>query len=109
MPACGCAALPVEIDQARQEAGKRLAAAGRGDEQRVAALALQGRGAEAGGRAGASRAARTSPRTARAAPASGPRLTPLFQRSHRIDLLDLAFSFTNSGHRLTRIAILRCV
>jgi len=34
-------ALPVEIDQARQEAGERLAAAGRGDEQRVAALARQ--------------------------------------------------------------------
>ena len=34
-------ALPVEIDQARQEAGKRLAAAGRRDQQRVAALARQ--------------------------------------------------------------------
>ena len=40
-------------------------------------------------------------------PCLGPCLKPLFQRNHGNACLTLPFSFTNSGHRLTRSAILR--
>ena len=83
-------ALPVEIDQARQEAGKRLAAACRRNQQRVAALARQVEKLKlVGVRAPAARGEPASERLGQ--PSLRPRLTPLFQRSHRIDLLDLAF------------------
>ena len=81
---------PVEIDQARQEAGKRLAAAGRRDQQRVAALARQVEQLKlVGVRAPAARGEPAGERLGQ--PSLRPRLTPLFRRSHRIDLLDLAF------------------
>ncbi len=99
---------PVEIDKARQEAGQRLAAASRGDQQRVAPLShqveklkLMGMGAPA---------ARSEPAGERLRqPCLGPSLGPLFQRNHGNACLTLPFSFTNSGHRLTRSAILRCI
>jgi hypothetical protein len=96
----------VKVDEARQEAGKRLTAAGRGDQQRVATLPrkvdeleLMGMGAPA---------ARGEPAGERLRQAChGLGLRPLFQRNHGNACLTLPFSFTNSGHRLTRSAILR--
>jgi len=83
-------ALPVEIDQARQEACKRLAATCWRNQQRVAALPRQVEKLKLVGVW--TPAARGEPAGERLRqPGLGPRLTPLFQRSHRIDLLDLAF------------------
>ena len=88
---------PVKIDKARQEAGKRLAAAGRGDQQRVAPLARKVEELKLMGmRAPAARGEPAGERLRQ--PCLGPCLKPLFQRNHGNACLTLPFSFTNSGH-----------
>ena len=106
MPACGLGAPRGQIDEARQEAGERLAAASRGDQQRVAASARKVEKLKlVGMRPPASRGEPAGERLRQ--PCLGASLRPLFQRNHGNACLTLPFSFTNSGHRLTRGAILR--
>jgi hypothetical protein len=97
MPACGLCALPGQIDQARQEAGQGLAAAGRRDEQGVAAFAGKVEELELVGMRAP--AARGEPAGERLRQPGGSRLTPLFQRPHGFDLLDLAFPSPILGGR----------
>jgi hypothetical protein len=90
-------AMPLEIDQARQEAGERLAAAGRGDEQRVAALARQVEKPKlVGVRAPAARGEPAGERLG--SPASAPASRLFFNAPIVSTCLTLPFSFTNSGH-----------
>jgi hypothetical protein len=86
----GLRASPGQIDQARQEAGERLAAACWRNQQRVAALPPQVEKLKlVGVWAPAARGEPAGERLRQ--PGLGPRLKPLFQRAHGIDLLDLAF------------------
>ena len=101
-------ALLGQIDEAGQEPGKGLAAAGRRDEQRVALLPckpqelkLMGVGTPAARGEPAGKGLRQR--------GASPFLKLLFSRPIISSCLTLPFSFTNSGHKVSRIAILRCV
>jgi len=91
-------ALPVEIDQARQEAGERLAAAGWRNQQCVAALARQVEKLKlVGVRAPAARGEPAGERLRQ--PSLRPRASRLFFNAPIVSTcLTLPFSFTNSGH-----------
>jgi len=87
----------VKVDKARQETCQRLAAAGGGDQQRVAPLPRKVEKLKlVGTRAPAARGEPAGERFRQ--PCLGARLKPLFQRNHGNACLTLPFSFTNSGH-----------